>query len=95
MRWDDVLAPRLEVVTRESDNELVVVLPNQGKYIVLNATGARVLRLADGSRTLRDIAEAVAVEFGMDAGRVEMDILRFAGSLVERGVLTSVKQATG
>ena len=93
--WDDVLAPKPDVVTRESGDELVVVLPRQGKFVVLNPTGARVLQLADGTRTLRDIAAAVAEQYGLDAVRVEEDILDFATLLVERGVLMSVKQETG
>ncbi len=90
LSWDDVLVVNPTIVTRESDDELVVVLPEQGKYVVLNATGARMLRLTDGARTLREIATAVALEFDADQARVESDVLRFAQSLIERGALTVV-----
>ena len=88
LSWDDVLVKKPDVVTRASDDELVVVLPEQGKFIVLNATGARVLELSDGTRTLREIAAAIASEFDADQAVVEGDVLRFAGTLVEREALT-------
>ena len=90
LSWDDVLAMKPDVVTRATDDELVVVLPEQGKFVVLNATGARVLQLADGTRALREIAGAIAGEFGADKAVVEGDVLRFAGSLLERGALVVV-----
>lgn len=87
LNWDDVLATAPTLVTRESDGELVVVLPEKGKFVVLNATGARVLQLSDGTRTLREIADTLAAEFGADQTQVDGDVLRFARSLVERGAL--------
>ena len=87
LNWDDVLAAASTLVTRESDGELVVVLPEKGKFVVLNATGARVLHLSDGTRTLRDIADTLAAEFDADQTQVEGDVLRFAEALVDRGAL--------
>ena len=87
LNWDDVLAAAPTLVTRESDGELVVVLPEKGKFVVLNATGARVLQLSDGTRTLRDIADTLAAEFDADQTQVEGDVLRFAEALVDRGAL--------
>ena len=84
---DDVLASRPDVITRESEGELVVVIPDRGKFVVLNATGARVLALADGAHTLRAIAATIADEFSVDVARVERDVLNLVNSLVERGVL--------
>ncbi len=93
LNWDDVLRRASTIVTRESGNELVVVLPEQGKFIVLNATGARVLHLADGVRTLREIAHTIAHEFDAEPTKVESDVLRFAASLLERGALVAVGRA--
>ncbi|MBN2390479.1 MAG: pyrroloquinoline quinone biosynthesis peptide chaperone PqqD [Anaerolineae bacterium] len=87
LNWDDVLAAAPTLVTRESDGELVVVLPEKGKFVVLNATGARVLHLSNGTRTLREIADTLAAEFDADQTQVEGDVLRFAKALVDRGAL--------
>lgn len=87
LNWDDVLAAAPTLATRESEGELVVVLPEQGKFMVLNATGARVLCLSDGTRTLREIVDTLAAEFAVDQAQVEGDVLRFAQTLVDRGAL--------
>ena len=90
LSWDDVLVLKSDIVTRETDGELVVVLPEQGKFVVLNSTGARVLQLADGERSLRAIATLIAEEFSVDRVRVKEDVLAFANSLMDRQVLYTV-----
>jgi len=87
-----VLAVESTVVTRESGHELVVVLPEQGKFVVLNATGARMLHLTDGKRTLREIANVMAGEFDAAPAQVESDVLRLAQSLLERGAMVATGQ---
>lgn len=88
LNLDDYLVTNPAVVTREAEGELVVVLPDQGKFVVLNATGARLVQLADGTRSLCAIAGLIAAEFTADAAQVEADVLRFAATLCERQVLT-------
>jgi hypothetical protein len=84
---DDVLKTDPKVISRESEDELVVVQPDKGKFVVLNATGAKVVELADGVRTLGEIAAEIAETFGVAQDRVEADVLTFAASLKERGIL--------
>jgi len=90
LSWDDVLVVKLDIVTRETDGELVVVMPEQGKFVVLNTTGARVLQLADGERSLREIATLIANEASVETARVQEDVLAFATSLIERQILCTV-----
>jgi len=87
LSWDDVVAVKSDIVTRETDGELVVVMPEQGKFIVLNATGARILQLADGQCTLHTIATRIAEEFSIAIARVQEDVMTFAQSLFERKIL--------
>jgi coenzyme PQQ biosynthesis protein PqqD len=84
---DDVLMTSERVVTREAEDELVVVLPEKGKFVVLNATGAEMVQLADGERTLGEIAVEIAERFDTDLDRVQTDVLKFAQDLTSRGVL--------
>lgn len=84
---DDVLVTSDRIVTREAEDELVVVLPEEGKYVVLNATGAQMVQLADGERTLDEIAVEIAGRFDADLSRVRDDVMDFAETLTERGVL--------
>ena len=48
------------VVSRQIEDEAVLVHPLQGKVRVLNAAGARVWELADGQRTVSEIAQTIA-----------------------------------
>ncbi len=81
---DDVLAPAPGVVSRESGDELVVVLPERGKFFVLNGTGAEVFRLVDGRRTLEEIAATLNGRYDVPPEQVQTDVLAFAGKLLDR-----------
>lgn len=84
---DDVLAPAPGVVSRESGDELVVVLPERGKFFVLNGTGAEVFRLVDGRRTLEEIAAALNGRYDVPLGQVQPDVLAFARKLLDRDAI--------
>ena len=84
---DSVLAPAPQVASRESQGELVVVLPEKGKFIVLNGTGAEVFQLMDGQRTLGQIAAAVSERHEVSLEQVQADVLALAKKLLGRGVV--------
>jgi coenzyme PQQ biosynthesis protein PqqD len=84
---NDVVVISDKIVTRETEGELVVVLPEKGKFVVLNATGAEMMQLADGERTLAEIAAEIADRFDADLSRVQTDVLNFARDLASRDVL--------
>ena len=84
---DDVLAPAPGLVSRESGDELVVVLPERGKFIVLNGSGAEVFRLVDGRRTLEEIAIALSGRYDVPPEQVQADVLAFAGELLDRDAI--------
>ncbi len=76
------------VAMQDTGDELVVVLPDQGKYVVLNTTGAKVLQMADGKQTLSEIAAAISASFGTNLDHVIKDVLVFSEDLVSRGILS-------
>ncbi len=88
----DVFAVAPDVVTRESDAEMVVVLPESGKFFVLNGTGAETFRLLDGARALSDVVTALHARYP-DAAQetIEQDVLRLVEKLIERD---AVQKAT-
>jgi len=90
---DDVLAPAPGVLFRPSGEELVVVLPAEGRFFVLNRTGAQVFQMIDGSRTLGEIAEAMSQEYQIPPERAGQDVLTLAEKLLERGAV--VKKQKG
>jgi len=84
---DDVLLPAPGVVSRESGDELVVVLPERGRFIVLNGTGMEVFQLVDGRRTLGESAATLAGRYDVPLERAQADVLAFAGKLLDRGAV--------
>lgn len=75
------------VISRLMDGEAVLVHPAQGKVRVLNTVGARVWELADGSRDLAALAEAIAAEYAISPERAVADVSAFCEDLVRRGVM--------
>ena len=64
--------PDLEI--RTAGDEVLVHDAKAGKVHVLNASAGKILQLCDGSRTVEEIAVAVANAFLTDTERVRPDI---------------------
>lgn len=84
---DRYVVPDPNVIGRVIDDEAVLVLPEQGKIEVLNEVGARIWSLADGTRTVREIAAAICAEYDVDPAQAGVDTLAFVMGLVERGIV--------
>ncbi|MDF1512956.1 MAG: PqqD family protein [Anaerolineae bacterium] len=87
LNGSDILIVNPDVATQDTGEEFVVVLPEQGKYVVLNTTGARIVELADGKLTLTEIAAAIAHSYETSMAQVLPDVLVFSADLVSRGIL--------
>ncbi len=88
LNGSEILIVNPAVAMQDTGDELVVVLPDQGKYVVLNTTGAKVLQMADGKQTLTEIAVAISASFGTNLDHVIKDVLSFSEDLVSRGILS-------
>jgi hypothetical protein len=89
MTLDSLLRQAPNVVSRQIDDEAVLVHPLQGKVRVLNAVGARVWELADGQRTVAEIAQTITAEYDVELPRAQADVLAFCDDLAQAGVLMS------
>lgn len=92
---DRYVVPDPNVIGHVIDNEAVLVLPEQGKVEVLNEVGARIWSLADGTRTVREIAAAIGAEYDVDPAQAEADTLAFVMELAQRGVVRLVEAVRG
>jgi hypothetical protein len=90
LNGNEILQVSSKVAMQDTGDELVVVLPDQGKYVILNTTGAKVAQLADGKKTLIEIAGEISESFGTDLDQVIADVLAFSEDLVSRSILTIV-----
>lgn len=87
----DVLAVVPDVVSRLNAGELVVVLPQAGKFFVLNGPGADTFQLLDGQRSLAKIAVArQACYEDIPLEQVQADVLSLARKLLARGAVRVV-----
>jgi len=84
---DSVVQVTADVVTRESGNELVIVSPAKGKYLVLNQTGATVFRLLDGKTSLQSIAMHLCQNYQAPLEKAQADVLALAEQLLDRGIV--------
>ncbi len=90
----DILKPAPGVISRESEGELVVVLPERGKFFVLNGTGAEIFRRCDGQQNLQAIARALSEHYPeLSLERAETDVLTFAEAILERRAVRRVDVA--
>ena len=92
LSFDDILSPSPGVLSHQSEDELVVVLPGEGRFIVLNKTGAAVFQMLDGKRTLGEIAAALSESYGISLECARRDVLAFVGKLLERGAVIQKEQ---
>ena len=85
----DVIPRRTSsVASRALDGEAVLVHAEQKKITVLNGVGARLWELADGQRTIREMARVIAEEYEVSPVKAESDTLAFCRELAGRGLLT-------
>jgi hypothetical protein len=85
---DDYPIPDSNVRGRILEDEAVLVLPDKGQVKVLNQVGASIWTLADGARTVRDIAAAICAEYAVDQAEAESDTLAFVAELEAKGIVS-------
>lgn len=69
------------------DGTAVLVDPASGAAYALNATGARVWQLCDGSHTLDEVAAALTQEFDVTLAQARRDIIVLVHALGELDML--------
>ena len=67
--------------------EAVVISPDENTVRMLNDAGSRIWELADGTRTLDEIAAALAAEFEVDQTHARASTAAFVNELVGKDLL--------
>jgi hypothetical protein len=76
------------VVSRELDGETVLLNLDTGIYFGLDAVATAIWRSIQNGSRLGDAVAALAAEYEADAATLRDDVLRLAGQLVAKGLLT-------
>jgi hypothetical protein len=77
-----------QTAARVFSGEAVIITPAENTVRMLNAVGSRVWELADGTRTVDQIAGVLAEEFDVDPAQAEESASRFVDELAAKGLLT-------
>jgi len=80
--------PHKQVSGRLIDDEAVIVLSESGDVEVLNAVGARIWELADGTRTIAEIAQRIEAEYSVASAQAVADVQAFVVQLVDERIVT-------
>jgi len=79
------LAPKTKLRSDPKTGKYILLYPEKG--LALNATGAAILKLCDGERTLSAIVTQLSEEFRSDAEVLRKEVLTFVQALLDRGLL--------
>lgn len=90
-----VLALRKDVRFRRVADEGVVLVQEDGRVLGVNDSGARVLELMDGQRTLREIVDVLEREVDAERTAIEADVAAFVARLREVRALVEAAPGAG
>lgn len=85
-------APHPQTAGRVIDGEAVLLLAETNEIQVLNPVGSRIFELANGQRSLAEIASALTDEYNVDFNEALADVDAFVQQLVDNRVLVLHQQ---
>ena len=82
-----------KLAARKVGGEMVILAAEDSSLFVLNAVGTSIWEAADGRTSLEDIAEAMSLEYEVDAATARRDVEEFVEALATAGVLLMADEA--
>jgi hypothetical protein len=79
--------PHPQTAGRVIDGEAIIMLADDSEIQVLNQVGSRIFELANGSRSVSDIAHVIASEYQVEENQAHQDVLAFLRQLVAQNVM--------
>lgn len=73
--------------TRDLGDEMLAYDRDQGQVHVLNRTAREIYSMCDGTRTAEEMAEAIALEYDVDAETSLSDLLSTLERLIQLGLV--------
>ena len=78
---------REDVLAQGAGDTVILLTPDSGEYFTLNEVGGRIWELADGSRSVAEIATVLVSEYEAPLDEVQADALYILGELAEARLL--------
>ena len=88
MQTNSFLIKDSDVLFTSMGEDAVLLHIQRGDYYSLNHVGARLWVLADGSKSIADLAGLITEEFDISREQAEADILELAEQLQKEGLVT-------
>lgn len=76
-----------DTASRTFDDEAVVISPGQNKVRMLNHAGTRIWKMADGSRSVAEIAAGLTAEFEVEYERALASVTAFVQEMVDEQLM--------
>lgn len=77
-----------ELIWRALDDGTVIIDPDKGDMKVLNQVGARAWELADGTRSINQIASLISQDFKVTTADALADLTEYFSDLEKKGLLS-------
>ena len=91
---EDYIVPDKRTASRILEKEAVILTPQDSMLHTFNRVGSRIWELADGTRTIKEIATIISDEFEVKKATAQADILGFVKELQGKGMITVRKDRT-
>lgn len=75
------------ITWQEIDGELVILDVERSVYLTTNVSGAHLAKLLVEERSLEELTDALATEYGIDRDTASADAQAFVGELADKGLL--------
>jgi len=75
------------VASRVYGADAVIISPDEGMVRMLNPTATRIWQLADGSRSVEEIAAALTEEYEVERDQAQQAVAILLGELTEKGLI--------
>jgi Coenzyme PQQ synthesis protein D (PqqD) len=79
---------RADVLAQAAGDTVILLTPDSGEYFTLNEVGGRIWELADGSRSVAEIAAALGEEYEAPLEEIQADALDVLSELAGQRLIT-------
>jgi hypothetical protein len=84
---------RSDVLAQAAGETVILLTPDSGEYFTLNEVGGRIWELADGSRSVAEIAGVLVEEYEAPLADIEADALELLGELAGERLVSDGRDA--
>ena len=78
------------ILVSQVDGSLVLLDAKGGNYFALDEVGCRIWELSDGSKSIEEVAQALADEYAAPTDEIEADIIELLSEMANENLVEQV-----